>query len=183
MRIDHLNAAYGDQIVLKDLSLELDGAVCLFGPSGCGKTTALRAVCERLYGDGLKTAFVFQEDRLLPQKTALENVTITGATSSIAIHLLTELGLAEALHKYPAELSGGMRRRVALARALAYDGNVLLLDEPFKGLDAQAKTAALAVTAAHMPALTLLVTHDKAEADALGCRVLRVRGTPLEVEP
>ena len=143
--LKNVSFAYGDTPVLQEVTWHLpdSGVVCLWGASGCGKTTALRllaglekpdsgAVC----GAG-RVSMVFQEDRLLPWRTALENVLLTGADVKKAGDLLAELGLAvEEAQAYPQHLSGGQQRRVALARALAAESDILLLDEPFNGLDA-----------------------------------------------
>ena len=181
----NLNASFDGAIILHNLTLDLPdtGSFCLFGPSGCGKTTLLRTVCARLLHRGRPTAFVFQEDRLFPHLTALQNAALPTNDSATATALLCELGLSDSLQQYPAELSGGMRRRVAIARALCYlsahpDG-VLLLDEPFTALDAASKEVCIALIRRQLPALLLLVTQDRAEADALCDRVLTVAGPPL----
>ncbi len=186
MNIEHLWRSYGENQppVLADFSLELpeSGVLCLFGPSGCGKTTLLFALCEALWKQGKRTAFLFQEDRLLPWLSAQENVETAGAPPKEAKALLQELGLSGAEGKRPGALSGGMRRRTALARALAYGGDVLFLDEPFKGLDEQTRAQAMAVVQARRPRLTVLVTHDKTEAEALSDRILFLSGPPLRIE-
>ena len=111
---------------------------------------------------------VFQEDRLLPWRTALENVALVREGSEAdARDLLSALGLSAEADQIPAALSGGMQRRVALARALNFGGDVLLLDEPFKGLDAALCMEAIAVVRGRFP-LTVIATHDRAEAEALG---------------
>lgn len=183
MRLTHLERTYGGQKVLEDFSLDLPdkGCLCLFGPSGCGKTTLLWAVCEALWKKGRRTAFAFQEDRLLPWLSAEENVRAVDASREKARALLFLLGLSGAEQKRPPELSGGMRRRVALARALAYGGDVLLLDEPFQGLDEKSRQQAMEAVRTHCPPVTLLVTHDRKEAEALSDRILFLEGPPLRV--
>ncbi|MGI6151531.1 MAG: ATP-binding cassette domain-containing protein [Christensenellales bacterium] len=183
MRFEGLNAEYGGQWILKDFCVSLPdaGRVCFFGPSGCGKTTLLRALSDRMTQSGMRVAWVFQEDRLLPWASALDNVLLGGANKEEAMALLSELGLKDAADKRPGELSGGMKRRVALARALAFQGDAMILDEPFKGLDAESKGIAAALLLRLGPPLCLLVTHDREEATLLADRVLFVDGPPLKL--
>ncbi|MCL2023711.1 MAG: ATP-binding cassette domain-containing protein [Oscillospiraceae bacterium] len=136
--------AFGTQQILRDFSANLPekGIVALRGQSGSGKTTLLRILAGLETHDsgeitGLenkRVSYIFQEDRLLPGVTALENVAIVSDRER-AREWLTRFAMGAAMYKKSAELSGGMRRRVAAARAFAYGGEILLLDEPFTGLD------------------------------------------------
>ena len=144
IKIHDLSFAYGEKQIFGGFSLEIpDGArSCIFGGSGCGKTTLLRLITGleepadgSIETDGVRFSAVFQEDRLLPFKTVLENITLIGAEKETALYMLAQLGIAEAADKYPSELSGGMRRRAAIARALSAEYGCLILDEPFAGLD------------------------------------------------
>ncbi len=179
--------------VLSGFSLDLPeaGTVCLLGPSGCGKTTLLRLLAGlavpqsgRIVGlDGRPAAVVFQEDRLLPWETAWQNAVTRpdDGQRERARDWLVRLGLGESLHRRPGELSGGMKRRVAMARALASDAELLLLDEPFTGLDETAwrQAADLLSGATDENRLTVLVTHLPEQAAALGAAVVRLDGPPL----
>jgi len=131
-----------------------------------------------------RVSMVFQEDRLLPWLTALQNVTVTGAEESSARAFLLSLGLTEEeLHALPRQLSGGQQRRVALARALAVDSDLLLLDEPFNGLDEdtwQNVVPLIADYAQHKP--VVLVTHIREQAEALGAALVPLQGAPLSGE-
>jgi len=184
---------YGEKQVLDCFSLTLPahGMVCIFGPSGCGKTSLLRLISGLTAPDvgelcgleGVKPAVVFQENRLLPWLTVLENVLLVlpdgDAAEARRLLELVELG-AEA-EKLPGELSGGMQRRVALARALAFGGDLLLLDEPFTGLDnALAKRMMSLIAELYEGKLVLMITHDK-DLCALADHVYPVDGLPLTV--
>jgi ABC-type nitrate/sulfonate/bicarbonate transport system ATPase subunit len=188
----NLTLDYADKRVLDNVCLDLptDGITCLHGPSGCGKTTLLRLIARlvtptsgALLGLPQKPALLFQEDRLLPQLSARENIAaaLPKDRAAEAERWLSRVGLAEDAHLRPRELSGGMRRRVALARALAYGGDFLLLDEPFTGLDA-ALTREMAALIQNTGTPALVVTHAKDEIALLGGRLLEVSGPPLRIK-
>ena len=180
--LERVRKSFGDKPVLDGLTLTLpeDGAVCFFGPSGCGKTTLLRLICGLDKPDsgrisvpkGTRFSVHFQEDRLLPWQTVAENLALTMPAAAVQ-GWLEAIGLPEAGAQYPDELSGGMRRRVSLARALGHDSDVLVLDEPLRELDAPTAERMLSLIRAHRGhRLLLLVTHDRAQAEALGCEVV-----------
>jgi ABC-type nitrate/sulfonate/bicarbonate transport system ATPase subunit len=126
-----------------------------------------------------RASMVFQDNRLLSWETARENAT-TSTGSARASEWLYDLGLGDSLDRRPVELSGGMARRVAIARSLAAPHDMLLLDEPFSGLDEptwQHVARRIADTSAGR--LTLLVTHVLDHATAMGAAVVRLRGAPL----
>lgn len=187
MNAAHLYKRFGDKAVLEDVSLTVpDGAVvCLMAPSGRGKTTLLRCIAGlempdsgTVTGVPERLGFVFQEDRLCPQLDAVENVRlVTGRAMSqpdIEAHL-RELGLADCLDQRAAELSGGQRRRVSIARAVCYGPELLLLDEPFKGLDGAARDRTARYLLRHRNgAAVLCVTHDRADAAALGAEIAEI---------
>lgn len=190
IEVHDLTVTYDGRDVLHNVTLTVpDGAhIALMGPSGCGKTTLLRVLAGLRAPDGGsvrvspgRMACVFQTPRLLPWRTAAENVNAVlsdrAQTMPQARAWLERLELGEAAEQYPAALSGGMQQRVAIARALAYDAPVLLLDEPFRGLDAALRARVTACIAAETQGRTLvLATHDPADADALGCTVYAYAG-------
>jgi NitT/TauT family transport system ATP-binding protein len=192
-------------VAVSDLSFSIaDGeVVSLIGPSGCGKSTLLNmgsgldpATEGEVYVDGERVtkpnahvAFMLQKDLLLPWRTIRENVEfgleIRGVSSAerrrIAMGLLKTCRLPDFAESYPHQLSGGMRQRAALARTLAVDPAVLLLDEPFSALDAQTKMVLqqdLGRTLAETGKTALFVTHDLVEAIALSDRVLVMSQRP-----
>lgn len=191
IELKHVSMAYGAKRVFADFSLSLPerGEYAVLGPSGCGKTTLLRLIA------GLETpqsgqilrpdapiAFCFQEDRLLPWRTVRENIALAlpaGArrdaarAARLAQAWLERVGLPEEGDAWPSSLSGGMKRRAALARALAFDAPVLLMDEPFRALDDAAHTDMLRlVRQCAQGKLLVLVTHE--QRDAEGMHILRM---------
>ena len=185
MRAEHLYKRFGDKPVLEDVSLTVpEGAVvCLMAPSGWGKTTLLRCMAGLEAPDSgtvrdvpERIGYVFQEDRLCGHMNAVENVRlVTGRRMTVADieAQLTELGLDTCLHQRTEELSGGQRRRVAIARAVCFGGGLLLLDEPFKGLDAETRQQAAAYILRYRNgAAVVCVTHDREDAAALGAEIV-----------
>ncbi len=187
----NLTFAYGSTRICTDLSWTLpkNGIVCLRSPSGGGKTTLLRLLAglETPQSGTLtrpaKVAMVFQEDRLLPWLTVKENAALACADDARVDRLLAAVGLGDYADSFPAAISGGQQRRVALVRALAAESDLLLLDEPFTGLDEETKTLVLPLirdAAAEKP--VVLVTHIAAEINALGATVLPLGALPLTGE-
>ena len=178
--IEHIFKSYAETVVFRGFSarLPLGETSVITGVSGGGKTTLLRFILGletpdegTITGVPARRAAVFQEDRLCPQLTALENVLLIAGRKREreARDMLVRLGLGESLAVPAAELSGGMRRRCALARALCAEFDLLALDEPFKGLDEASRRAAMdAVRALSGDKTVLLVTHDSAEAEFFG---------------
>ena len=165
--------------VLKDFSLTVhDGEhVVLSGKSGSGKTTVLKLAMGLLkprsgaviLPENLGISAVFQENRLIPWKSVFENVCLFGRER--AASLLKELGLADSADVLPSELSGGMKRRAALARALAHPWELLVLDEAFTGLDGATKEICLKIVRREAEGrMVLMATHDMEEAEALAAR-------------
>jgi NitT/TauT family transport system ATP-binding protein len=177
--------------------------VSLIGPSGCGKSTLLNIGSgltapsegaafvdgERVAGPNAHVAFMLQKDLLLPWRTVAENVMFGVELQRVPLPerraraqaLLESFNLAEFAGQYPYQLSGGMRQRVALARTLAVDPSVLLLDEPFSAVDAQTRMVLqrdLAGTLKRARKTALLITHDLLEAVILSDRVLVMSRRP-----
>lgn len=168
---------------------------CIVGPSGCGKTTSLRMILglDNNYKGHITrseqgpVSVVFQEPRLLPWRTVIENVELVlhGQSPSIAMSsLFDQLGLTHVKDFYPAELSLGLARRAALARAFVVAPQLLVLDEPFVSLDddtAQRLRRVLLTMLEHHPTTTLMVTHNLREAAQLADTVLVFSERPAKL--
>ena len=181
--------------------------VSILGPSGCGKSTTLKLISgldfpaagavrldgKTVKGPSPKVGFMLQKDLLLPWRTILENVTIGLETQGMpraertdrARSLINKYGLGGFEDAYPRHLSGGMRQRVALARTLAADPEILLLDEPLSALDYQTKLKMeeeLVRILQEERKTVLLITHDIAEAVSVSDRVLVCSGRPGRIK-
>ena len=181
----NISKCFGDKQVLQHVNLTLPEGetTCLMAPSGAGKTTLVRILLGLLEPDegrveglkGRKLAAVFQEDRLIESMDPVSNLRLfSPALSRIAAKdALISFGLEDSLHQPVRELSGGMRRRVALLRALLTEWDFLALDEPFKGLDTETKRMVIRRTREYTDGRTvLLVTHDEEEAGMMGASML-----------
>jgi len=202
--IKHASLAYQPQIIFANLSLTIPANQCvaLLGPSGVGKSSLLKmlagltpAVCGEIYADNAlaippQIAYMAQTDLLLPWMNVLSNSmlgaklrgTINASIKHKAISLLTELGLHQALHLYPAELSGGMRQRVALARTLMEDKDIVLMDEPFSALDALTRYKLQNLASEKLRNKTVFfITHDPSEALRLANQIYIMQGEPASL--
>jgi NitT/TauT family transport system ATP-binding protein len=196
-------------VALDDLDLEVgDGElVTLVGPSGCGKSTVLDLVAglsrptagtvqldgHQITGPGLDRGVVFQQYTLLPWRTALGNIEFAlesagfrrGERRERARHYLDLVGLTDFAGRYPHELSGGMKQRVAIARSLSYEPEVLLMDEPYGALDAQTRERLqeeLIGIWQRTGTTILFITHDIEEAVYLGQRVAVMSARPGRIK-
>ncbi len=208
LRVEYVSHTYGEVEILKDLSLSVEPGQlnCLVGPSGCGKTTLLRLAAGleavqrgRITIDDTRVAeggtashvpperrgvgLMFQDYALFPHLSVAENITF-GLNGGMAAEpgwlgeAIDRMGLKPHLDSYPHMLSGGQQQRVALVRALAPSPRVILLDEPFSGLDASLRAQIREETRNLLRDLgmaTLMVTHDPEEAMSMADRILVMR--------
>lgn len=192
----YTNAAGKRHEVLADVAFALDeGEVgVIVGPSGCGKSTMLRIIAglDRHYEghvvrpEGARLAMVFQEPRLLPWRSVEHNVRLAAPDVSEArlAAIFDVLGLSAHRDHFPGELSLGLARRVALARAFAVEPDFLILDEPLASLDdalAARLREEIAALIANRPMITLLVTHNLDDAVRLGDRLLLLSARPARL--
>ena len=187
--LEEVTVTFGEKRVLDRFSLTLPetGITALSGPSGCGKTTLLRVLAGlQRRSAGVVTVpprptLLFQENRLLPWRTAEQHIAdvLPRARRGEAGRWLALVELEEEARSYPGALSGGMGRRLALARALACGGGLYLLDEPFTGVDA-ARAARILERVRALGVPVLLSSHE-AEIVALCDRVIPLAGPPLHM--
>ncbi len=199
IEIKNLYKRFTKDYLFEGFNLEIkDNAITsIIGPSGCGKTTLLRMVAGlEAYEQGTitgidreKIAMVFQEDRLLPWLSVFQNIEIVlkskmnkeEAQKRINT-VLSMLDMQDTAAMMPSELSGGMQRRVAIGRAIAYDGEVLFLDEPFKGMDDKLKEEVLEELGQSWKKdkkTVILVTHDLSDAHKLSDAIYELSGRPI----
>ncbi len=208
IRVDALEKRFGDRVVFSDVSFDVrEGEiVSIVGPSGCGKTTLLRCVVGLMRPDGGAVeisgekvvdppegvAMVFQHFGLFPWKTVAANIayglTVGGVSKREAApkvaSLIKLVGLEGFEKSYPYQLSGGMQQRAGLARALAIEPSVLVMDEPFAALDAQTRDILqlelLRIWDTRRAAM-MFVTHSIDEAVLMGDRIVILRGRPSSI--
>jgi NitT/TauT family transport system ATP-binding protein len=204
--VDRLGHAFGHLPVLADVGFEVapHELLCVVGPSGCGKTTLLRIIAgllepavgtvridgDLVTGPSSRSAMVFQSFGLFPWKSVRANIAYglanRGRRDPERVEkLMRTMGLADAGDRYPRQLSGGMRQRVGLARALAVEPEVLLMDEPFGSLDAitreQLQEELLRIWERDAAVTGVFITHDIDEAILLGDRIIALQVNPGRV--
>jgi putative spermidine/putrescine transport system ATP-binding protein len=210
LRLENITHRYGSVTVIDDVTLDIDGGelVAFLGPSGCGKTTLLRIIAgfvaqthgsiliggapvDHLPPQQRQTGIVFQNYALFPHMTVAENVAYGLAARGVAraarakrvAHMLDLVQMAGLAGRYPRQLSGGQQQRVAVARALAVEPRVLLLDESFAALDKNLRLdMQLEIKRIQQASgtTTILVTHDQEEAMSMADRIAVINGGRLE---
>lgn len=187
----NVSFSYGNKTVLKDFSFTVNEgeSTAILGPSGFGKTTLLNLAAGFIKPQSgevsfpcSKPSFVFQEDRLLLWQTAIGNLKAVNIEENRAKEYLEKVGLGGDFEKYPEELSGGMQRRLAIARCLAFGGDMFFLDEPLRGLDIKTSAEILELIKSELCGKTaLIVTHSPAEAFFLCDRIVVAGGEPFGI--
>ena len=189
LKITHLTFAFDKKNVLEDISFELKKGetLAVMGSSGYGKTTLLNLVAGLLKPQEgeientfEKVSYVFQEPRLFPWLTVKENLLAVmdekdENAEQAVLECLALVGLSDSLDKYPSELSGGMKSSAALARGLAFGGDLFLLDEPFAALDEDLRHSLTQKVKEYLNARgasAILVTHNKEDAESIADRIL-----------
>ncbi len=207
LRVNQLKKIYhtkqGETPAIDEVTFSLNPGefIAIVGPSGCGKSTILSILCNLLEKSGgtiemdKKTSFgyMLQQDCLFPWRTILDNCLLgleitkqnTKENKEHVLKLLKTYGLEEFIHSYPANLSGGMRQRVALIRTLATKPDILLLDEPFSALDYQSRLAVsddVYRIIKKEKKSAIMVTHDLAEAISMADRIIVLTKRPCQIK-
>lgn len=201
IKLLNITKAFDDLVILKDfnLSFNMKEVTCLLGPSGCGKSTILKmlSTLDKKYEghiEGIadkRISFVFQESRLMPWLTVNDNLSyvLEGKVADKYIdaridYFLDKVELSNFKYDYPNTLSGGMKQRVSLARAFASPHDILLLDEPFQGLDEELKDQLMTLLEKLIEEdrkTVIMVTHDQNEAKRLADRIIYLADQPLRI--
>ncbi|MFU0827788.1 MAG: NitT/TauT family transport system ATP-binding protein [Lachnoclostridium sp.] len=188
IKLENISKHYEDTVVFNGLNMEIQKGriTCIMGPSGCGKTTLLSILMGlvkpdsgKVYGlERKRIGAVFQEDRLCEGVSVLQNIKMVCRRKVSDEQIAKELekvGLAGMEKKKVSELSGGMKRRVAIVRAIMAETDLLIMDEPFKGLDETLKFKVIEYVKEKTAGKTLIiVTHDRIEAEALMADIIHL---------
>jgi len=196
-----ISKAYGGIILFEDFSIGFDEGkiTCILGPSGCGKTTLLNIIGGIIPPDSgsvigfvnQRISYIFQDPRLLPWKTVRENIGFVlsqdlpaAERNSITDRFIRLVELEDFADYYPAKLSGGMRQRVSIARAFAFPSEVILMDEPLKGLDIKLKLNLIRTFSRIWETdrrTVIFVTHDVEESLLLSNEILVMSRPPVQI--
>ncbi len=201
MKLQQVSKSFGSLQVLDKITLSLtrNNITCILGPSGCGKTTLLNIISGVLHPDegrllgfeGKTISYLFQEPRLLDWKTVWGNLEFIlkdkvpkPKRSSLIEHYLKMVELEPFKSYYPSQLSGGMKQRTSIARAFTYSSNIMLMDEPFKGIDLHLKMSLIGAFLKLWQEdhrVVIFVTHDMDEALLLGNEIVFLSSPPTRI--
>ncbi len=183
IQINNLTKKYGDKVVFENYTktLDFDGILIVKGASGLGKTTLMRIIAGlekadkgEIVKDKITVSFMFQEDRLIPFVSVLKNLTAV-CSEEKALNYLKLIGLEGEKDNSPLSLSGGMRRRIALARALCFESDLVILDEPFKGLDEELKLSICNIIKSESEKRGfIIISHDSQDAKLLNAKIIEI---------
>lgn len=183
IQLNNLCKAYGDKVIFENYNrtINFNGTLLIQGKSGLGKTTLMRIIAGlekadkgEIINSAERISFMFQEDRLIPFVTVLKNLTAV-CSEEKALKYLKLMGLENEKDNSPSALSGGMRRRVALARALCFDSELVIFDEPFKGLDEKLKGEICEIIKNESKNRDfIIISHDSEDAELLNAEMIEL---------
>lgn len=190
IEIKNISFSFGNNKIISDLSLEIEAGktYCIMGKSGVGKTTLMKLISGLIKPDDgeitgtekLKKSFIFQENRLLPNLSVYENLKYVSADENKISEALKNTDLLSEKNKMTGELSGGMARRVAIARATAFDGDIFFIDEPLYGLDVKTSQDILELIKNTVKNKTaIIITHSPEEAFYLSDKIVFLKNIPV----
>lgn len=190
IKIKNISFSFGNNKIISDLNLEIEEGktYCFMGQSGVGKTTLMKLIAglykaddgEILGTEKMKKSFIFQENRLMPWLSVYENMKYVTEDEDKIINALKDTDLLSEKNKMPDELSGGMARRAAIARATAFDGDIFFIDEPLYGLDVKTSQGILELIKNTVKNKTaLIITHSPEEAFYLSDKIIFLKNIPV----
>lgn len=202
IKLEDIKKKYNNLKVIENfnMSFSSDKVHCIFGPSGCGKSTLLNIITGLITSysgkiEGMEDksfSYVFQENRLLPWLSVEGNIMFVLESNyskreaeKISEKYIDLVKLSKFKNNFPRELSGGMKQRVSIARALAYNGDIIVMDEPFKGLDMELKTSLMNFIVNYCKSnnkLYIYTTHDTFEAAYMADNIYVFEGPPLKIK-
>ena len=189
IQINNISFSFGSNKIIQDLSFEIEEGktYCIMGRSGIGKTTLIKLISGLIKPDNgkisgtekLKKSFIFQENRLLPNLSVYENLKYVTADENKISEALKNTELLSEKNKMTDELSGGMARRAAIARAIAFDGDMYFIDEPLYGLDVKTSQGILELIKNTVKNKTaIIITHSPEEAFYLSDKIVFLKNIP-----
>lgn len=191
--LKNLNKSFKNKKILNDFTIQIpeSGVICIIGNSGCGKTTLMNIMAGIESVDSgnindindIKKSYVFQEDLFIPWLSVGDNISLISKFCKSDIEfLLQSFNLYDVYDKKPSELSGGMKQRVNIVRALCVDFEMIFMDEPFKGIDKNNKDLAIDIIKKYIKdKLCIMVTHEISEALSIADKIYFVEGPPLKI--
>lgn len=194
IKFNNINISFGDKVLYDNFSIEFqENAInYIMGESGIGKTTLMKYIKDDLFLKNVDISVVFQESRLIPWKNIYKNLEIVIKNKvmkedrKIKIkRILQNMNLINCEKLYPHELSGGMQQRVSIARALLYNGEVFIMDEPFKGLDKENKENVIRFIKEYIyenSKTAIVISHDIEEAKRFADKIILLKNEPVTKE-
>lgn len=195
INFNNINIKFDEKVLYDNFSISFEESTVNFvmGESGIGKSTLIKYIKNQLISNGVKVSVVFQESRLIPWKNVYKNLDIViknkltkRGDRKIKINdILQNLNLSNCTELYPHELSGGMKQRVSIARALIYDADIFIMDEPFKGLDKENKENIIKFIRKYFydnKKTVIIISHDINEAREFTDKIIMLKGEPVKKE-